>query len=100
MTYTLTGLFLLLLIAGICGALGRSIAGGTRGGFVVSMAIGLVGALLGPMIAHALRLPELFVITVDRHPFPVLWSIVGASLFVAVIHLLSGSSLRRRRGWM
>jgi uncharacterized membrane protein YeaQ/YmgE (transglycosylase-associated protein family) len=95
MTFTLTGLLVLLLVSGICGALGRAIGGGTRGGFVVSIAVGFIGALLGPIIAHALRLPELFVVTVDRHPFPVMWAIVGASLFVALMHLISGRSLRR-----
>ncbi|SRR5260221_3430120 len=94
MNLTLTGLLVLLLIAGICGALGRSIGGGTRGGFIVSIAVGFVGALLGSFIAHRLHLPEVFVVSVDHHPFPVLWSIVGASLFVAVMHFLSGRSLR------
>jgi uncharacterized membrane protein YeaQ/YmgE (transglycosylase-associated protein family) len=95
MNYTLTGLLVLLLIAGVCGALGRSIGGGTRGGFLVSIVVGFIGAMVGPMIAHALRLPELLVITVDRHPFPILWSIIGAALFVALMHLISGRSLRR-----
>ena len=93
MTLTLTGLLILLLIAGICGAIGRSIAGGTPGGFLVSIAVGFVGALLGTFLAHWAHLPELVVVTIERHPFPILWSIIGASLFVAVIHLLSG---RRR----
>ena len=93
MTMTVTGLLVLLLIAGICGAIGRSIGGGTGGGFFVSIAVGFVGALLGSWLAHALRLPELFVVTVDHRPFPILWSIIGASVFVALMHLLSG---RRR----
>ena len=93
MTLTLTGLLILLLIAGICGAIGRAIAGGTPGGFLVSIAVGFVGALLGTFLAHLAHLPELMVITIERHPFPILWSIIGASVFVAVIHLLSG---RRR----
>jgi uncharacterized membrane protein YeaQ/YmgE (transglycosylase-associated protein family) len=97
MNLTLTGLLLLLLIAGICGAIGRSIGGGTRGGFLVSIVVGFVGALIGPMIARWLHLPELFVVTIDRHPFPILWSIVGAALFVAIVHFLSGRSLRYRR---
>jgi uncharacterized membrane protein YeaQ/YmgE (transglycosylase-associated protein family) len=95
MTLTLTGLLVLLLIAGICGAIGRSIGGGTGGGFLVSIAVGFVGALLGSVIAHYLRLPELFTVTVDHRPFPILWSIIGASLFVAIVHLLSGRRLRR-----
>jgi uncharacterized membrane protein YeaQ/YmgE (transglycosylase-associated protein family) len=90
MNLTLTGILLLLLIAGICGAVGRAIAGGSRGGFIVSIAVGFVGALLGSMMAHSFHLPEGWVVIVDRHPFPILWSIIGAAVFVAVIHLLSG----------
>jgi uncharacterized membrane protein YeaQ/YmgE (transglycosylase-associated protein family) len=93
MTLTITGLLLLLLIAGICGAIGRAMGGGTGGGFLVSIAVGFIGALLGSAVAHYLRLPELLVVTVDHRPFPILWSIMGAALFVAVLHLLSG---RRR----
>ena len=93
MTLTLTGLLILLVIAGICGAIGRAIAGGTPGGVLVSIAVGFVGALLGTFLAHLAHLPELMVVTIERHPFPILWSIIGAAVFVAVIHLLSG---RRR----
>jgi uncharacterized membrane protein YeaQ/YmgE (transglycosylase-associated protein family) len=92
MTLTVSGLLILLVIAGICGAIGRAIAGGTAGGFLVSIAVGFVGALLGTFLANLLHLPEMMVITIDRHPFPILWSIVGASVFVALIHLLSGRS--------
>jgi uncharacterized membrane protein YeaQ/YmgE (transglycosylase-associated protein family) len=96
MTITLTGLLILLLIAGVCGAIGRAIAGGTAGGVIVSIAVGFIGALLGTVIAHYLRLPELMLVTVDRHPFPILWSIIGAAVFVAIVHLLSGGV---RRDW-
>lgn len=92
---SLAGLLLLLLIAGICGAIGRSIAGGTRGGFIVSIVVGFLGALVGSSIAHALRLPELWTVIVDRHPFPILWAIVGAAVFVALVHLVSGGVSRR-----
>jgi uncharacterized membrane protein YeaQ/YmgE (transglycosylase-associated protein family) len=87
---TLTGLLILLAIAGVCGAIGRAIAGGTHGGCLVSIAVGFIGTLLGSFIANYLHLPELWVVTVDRHPFPIVWSIIGGALFVAVVHLLSG----------
>jgi uncharacterized membrane protein YeaQ/YmgE (transglycosylase-associated protein family) len=90
MTISLVGLLILLLIAGLCGAVGRAIAGGTNGGCLVSIALGFIGALIGSWLAHRLRLPELFAITVGREHFPVLWSIIGAALFVALVHLLSG----------
>ena len=95
MTITITGLILLLIVAGICGAIGRSIGGGTRGGMFVSIAVGFIGALLGMFIAGKFGLPELLMVTVDGNRFPILWSIIGAALFVALMHLLSGGGFRR-----
>ncbi|OFW49874.1 MAG: hypothetical protein A2146_07230 [Actinobacteria bacterium RBG_16_67_10] len=86
---TLPGLILLVVIAAICGAVGRAIAGEVRGGLIVSIALGFVGALLGPWLAVQLKLPEPFMIHISGHSFPVLWSIIGAALFVAIIHLIS-----------
>jgi uncharacterized membrane protein YeaQ/YmgE (transglycosylase-associated protein family) len=93
MTMSLTQLVLLIIIAAVCGAIGKALAGGARGGLLVSIVLGFIGALLGPWVALQLKLPEPFVIRLDGHPFPVLWSIIGAALFVAFIHLISG---RRR----
>jgi uncharacterized membrane protein YeaQ/YmgE (transglycosylase-associated protein family) len=93
MTMSLTQLLILIIIAAVCGAIGKALAGGARGGLLVSIVLGFIGALLGPWVAGHLRLAEPFVIHVDGRPFPVLWSIIGAALFVAFIHLVSG---RRR----
>jgi uncharacterized membrane protein YeaQ/YmgE (transglycosylase-associated protein family) len=82
----------LLLIAAICGAIGRAIAGSSRGGLLVSMVLGFVGALFGPWLARLLKLPEPFLLSIGGQPFPVLWSIIGAAIFVALIHLVSGRS--------
>ena len=78
-------LLVLLLIAGVCGALGQAIGGYSRGGCLVSIALGFIGALLGRWLAGVLNLPELVVIA----NFPVIWSIIGAALFVALINLVS-----------
>lgn len=90
MHFSLLGLLVLLIVAAVCGAIGRAIAGGSTGGCLVSIAVGFIGALLGVWLASRLRLPEVFVISIDGHPFPVVWSIIGAALFVAVVHLISG----------
>jgi uncharacterized membrane protein YeaQ/YmgE (transglycosylase-associated protein family) len=90
MTISVVGLLILLAIAAVCGAIGRAIAGGTSGGCLVSIALGFIGALLGSWLAHKLRLPELFVVTVEREHFPVVWSIIGSAVFVAIVHLVSG----------
>jgi uncharacterized membrane protein YeaQ/YmgE (transglycosylase-associated protein family) len=89
MQIQLSTLLLLILIAAICGAVGKAIAGGTRGGIVVSIVLGFIGALLGPFLARKLGLPEPFLVNIGGHPFPVLWAIIGAALFVALLHLLS-----------
>lgn len=94
MTYTFSGLVLLLVIAAVCGAIGKAIAGGVRGGLIVSTALGFIGALLGPWIAGKLKLPEPFMVHISGHSFPVLWSIIGAAVFVAIIHLF-----HRQRVW-
>ena len=89
MTMSLTSLLLLLVIAAVCGALGKAIAGNVRGGLVVSIALGFIGSLVGPWVARMLKLPEPFLVDIGGYPFPVLWSIIGAALFVAIIHLVS-----------
>lgn len=86
---TLTSFLVLLLVAGICGSIGRAIAGYSHGGCLVSIALGFIGALLGVWIAGALHLPDLFVVTIGGEHFPIIWSIIGSALFVAVINLLT-----------
>ena len=90
MTMTLPGLIVLIVIAAICGAIGRALAGGgPRGGLFVSIVVGFVGALLGPWVAVQMKLPEPFMVHISGQSFPILWSIIGAALFVAIIHLVS-----------
>jgi uncharacterized membrane protein YeaQ/YmgE (transglycosylase-associated protein family) len=55
----------------------------------VSTALGFIGALIGPWIARQLNLAEPFVVNIGGQPFPILWSIIGAALFVALLHLIS-----------
>ena len=82
-------LILLLVVAGICGGVGRAISGNSRGGCLVSIAVGFVGALLGTWIARAMSLPPVFVLDVGGTEFPVVWSILGGAVFVGAIGLLS-----------
>lgn len=87
-------LLILLLIAGLCGALGQAIAGYSHGGCLVSIALGFIGALLGTWLAGVLGLPEILSIPAGEMRFPIIWSIIGAALFVALISLIT----RRGRG--
>ena len=90
---TLLDCLVLLLVAGLCGALGQAIGGFSRGGCLVSIALGFIGALLGVWLARSLGLPEPLPVVVGGKSFPVVWSIIGSALFVAVISLIT----RRRR---
>ena len=86
---TVTSFLLLLAVAGICGAIGQSIAGYSRTGCIGSIALGFIGALLGSWLARLLRLPEIFVLSIGGERFPVVWSIIGSCLFVAVISMFT-----------
>jgi len=88
---TLFSFLILLLIAGICGAIGQAIAG-YHGGLLVSIAIGFIGALIGVWLAREFGLREMFAVRIGGETFPILWSIAGSALFVALIGMV-----RRRR---
>lgn len=77
-----------LVIAGICGAIARGVAGGTGGGFVISVLLGFLGAFIGTWLARLLHLPALLVVAIGGHPFPILWSIIGGIVLVAIAHAL------------
>lgn len=86
---TLTSLLILLLIAGVCGSIGRAIAGYSHGGCLVSIALGFIGAIIGVWIADALHLPHLFFVHIGGESFPIIWSIIGSALFVALISFIT-----------
>jgi uncharacterized membrane protein YeaQ/YmgE (transglycosylase-associated protein family) len=88
---TLIDLLVLLLVAGLCGSLGQAISGFSRGGCLVSIALGFIGALIGMWLARSLGLPELFAVNIGGTRFPIIWSIIGSALFVAIISLISRS---------
>lgn len=92
---SVVGFLLLLLVAGIVGAVAQAIVGFSRGGCLASIGVGLVGALLGMLIARAAGLPDLLAVDIDGTSFPVVWSLLGSALFVAVLSLISRSRARR-----
>ena len=52
--------------------------------------LGFVGAFLGSWLADVFDLPAFFAVSIQGQQFPVLWSIIGAALFVALLSLISG----------
>jgi len=84
---TLLEFIILLIIAGICGSLAQALAGYSHGGCLVSIVLGLIGALLGTWLARLLGVGEILSIRIGSQPFPIVWSVIGAALFVAILGL-------------
>ncbi len=92
---SLLGFIMLLLVAAIAGSLGQALAGYSRGGCVISILVGFIGAFVGLWLARQLGLPEIFVLRIDGQPFPLIWAIIGSALFAGVLGLLF-----RRRAYL
>jgi uncharacterized membrane protein YeaQ/YmgE (transglycosylase-associated protein family) len=95
---TIMDLIILLFVAAICGSIGMAISGFSRGGCLMAIALGFIGALIGMWIARELSLPELFTLDIGGVQFPIVWSIIGSALFVAVISLLTRASTTDSQG--
>jgi len=91
---TLIDFLLLLLVAGVCGAIGQAITGFSRGGFLIAIVLGFIGAFVGVWLAGKLGLPEIFVLRIGATNFPIVWSIIGAGLVIGVIGLISSPGRR------
>ena len=86
---TLGEFLVLLLIAGVAGAVGQSLAGYELGGCLVSIVVGFIGAYIGVWLAREFSLPEFIVITIGNEAFPVIWSVIGSALFALIVGLLT-----------
>jgi uncharacterized membrane protein YeaQ/YmgE (transglycosylase-associated protein family) len=89
---TILDLILLLIVAAVCGSLGMAISGYSRGGCLMAIVLGFIGALIGMWLARALSLPEIFTLEIGEVQFPVVWSVIGSALFVAVVSFLTRAS--------
>ena len=86
---TLTGLLVLLVIAGIVGGLGQMISGYSVGGCLMSIIVGFVGAYVGVWLAGQLGLPELFTINIEGQAFPIVWGIIGSAILSLILGLFT-----------
>jgi uncharacterized membrane protein YeaQ/YmgE (transglycosylase-associated protein family) len=84
---TVSDIFILLIIVGVCISLGQAIIGYRKGGIIASTALGLFGAYLGITLSRLLDLPELFTVQVGPESVPIFWSVMGSGFFVIFINI-------------
>jgi uncharacterized membrane protein YeaQ/YmgE (transglycosylase-associated protein family) len=88
-------LLLLILVGGICGAIAEMLVGYSPGGFLASVAIGFLGALLGTWLAPQIGLPSVLAVNIGGYTIEILWAILGAMLLLLILSLFRRSYYRR-----
>lgn len=78
-----------LIIAGIAGSIARSLSGFSRGGCIISIVVGFIGAVIGTWLAREMQLPDPLTITIRGTNYNLLWTIIGAVIFTAVLSLIT-----------
>ena len=86
---SLLSILLLLLVAAVCGSIGQTLVGYSVGGCLMSTIVGFIGAWLGSWLSAQLGLPEPLAVNIGGETFPILWSIIGSALFVAILALIT-----------
>ncbi len=88
----LLGLVWLLLIATVCGAVAERMLHYRQGGILATTGVGLVGAVVGTLLAHILHLPTQPAIA----HLPILWTVAGSFALVGTMKVVAPS--RRLQG--
>jgi len=91
----LMGLVLLLLIATLCGAIAESVLDYHPGGIGATAGVGLIGAVIGLVLAKILHLPT----WPHFANVPILWTVIGSVLLVGGMRVVAPNrpALRGRR---
>jgi uncharacterized membrane protein YeaQ/YmgE (transglycosylase-associated protein family) len=82
------------VVALVFGTLAQLTSGYSRGGWIVHMGLGFLGASMGVAIARSFRVPLIFVITIMGREFPIIWAVIGAVFFLAAIGFLVSPNRR------
>lgn len=91
---TLNEVAVLILVAAACGFLAQAVVGFTRGGWLLSVILGFLGALLGGWMAQELRFPAVFDMRIGDQDFPIFWAVIGAMAVAMIVGILTPSQRR------
>ncbi len=88
--------FILLAVIGtICGGLAQFVVGQTRGGCMVSVGTGFIGAYLGPMVAARFGWETMYVLELGIVEIPLVHTAAGAFGLALLVGLLTRETYRR-----
>ena len=88
-------LLILIVIAGICGAIAEWIVGFKPGGLLVSIIVGVIGAYLGGWIGSLLPFDTSWAeLEVGAVPINLFWSILGSIILLLLLYSLRGGGRR------
>jgi uncharacterized membrane protein YeaQ/YmgE (transglycosylase-associated protein family) len=90
----LIGLVYLLLVALVCGWLAEELVGYKKGGIGTTVGVGLLGALIGWLIAKLFHLPML----IHLAGLPVIWTIVGGAVLAFAMKIMAPTRKRLTSG--
>ena len=89
MNLSVESLIILLIVGALVGIIAQRLVGSLRGGLLTSIALGFIGALIGSWAVKQFGLPEIYVLKIGHTSFPIVWAIIGATVLVAFLGLLS-----------
>ncbi len=92
-SFTVPTIVVALLIAISIGAVVQLVVGYTHIGFLGHVLVGIVGALLGNLIAAWLKLPTILVVA----GIDIVWTLLGSAVLVVILAFFVGGS--RYRGY-
>lgn len=82
------------VVAVICGTIAQLTSGYTQGGWLVNLILGFLGALAGVFISRLLDAKVLYNLPIGGSDFPVIYAMIGAVIFLAIISFFIKPGMR------
>ena len=87
------GFLVLLIVAAVCGSIGAALVGYTTHGCITRIIVGLIGALIGTWLSKEIDIRDFFYVA----RVPIVWSIIGSTLFVGIISVFRSDKPKRTK---
>ena len=78
---------MIFLTALVCGTFAQLTSGYSKGGWIVNLAVGFLGALAGVLVSRSLNAPVIYNLDINNTKFPIIYSVIGAVVLLAGIGL-------------